>query len=176
MPWLSFKSKNGFSKHWSLYNCTSYVKSRAMSEKIRSPYCIVFRFLLMISSQFYLSSSSAWKCNLSWVWNEILKSMSIVCIEGWDSRGVENREVQHSRIWKLNWAADPKLLANLERVSSGLLAKLLKMHWELSQGVETNCAKSTRSVLVSFRPEKRGAKKFKSSEFYTLGTVGSNCD
>ena len=40
MPWLCFKSKNGFSKHWSVYNCTSYVKSRAISEKIRSPYSV----------------------------------------------------------------------------------------------------------------------------------------
>ena len=36
----------------------------------------VFRFPWMI--KFYLSSSSAWQ--VSWVWNEILKSMSIVCI------------------------------------------------------------------------------------------------
>ena len=40
MPWLCFKSKNGFTKHWSVYNCTSYVKSRAISEKIRSPYSV----------------------------------------------------------------------------------------------------------------------------------------
>ena len=33
MPWLCFKSKIGFSKHCSVYNCTSYVKSRAISEK-----------------------------------------------------------------------------------------------------------------------------------------------
>ena len=36
-PKLSFKSKNGFSKHCSVYNYASYVKSRAISEKIRSP-------------------------------------------------------------------------------------------------------------------------------------------
>ena len=34
---LSFKSKNGFSKHCSETNCGSYVKTAAKSEKIGSP-------------------------------------------------------------------------------------------------------------------------------------------
>ena len=37
-PKLSFKSKNGFRKHWSVINSASDGKSAARSEKFGSPY------------------------------------------------------------------------------------------------------------------------------------------
>ena len=53
---LLLVSKNGFGKHWSVTNCTSYVKFRnsvAISEKIKSPYVCPFFYSFLLVLQLW---------------------------------------------------------------------------------------------------------------------------